>query len=315
MIATVDNSQTSEVTQPVTTPDLAEKTASSSAGFEATLKSFLKSGPAEKVSEEELFSALIGERLSSVKGSDVATKYQQALDKAIETTRAPDGYVLYEKAAGIALKDLTASGDLTEEEASGILSQSFKAAQLDSNTEALYDSRGGEGDPTIAVETMEIALMNAKAMIESFEAGDGAGSMDLDYVPAGKPGAGSATTGPSIVPDGGPVIVGDVIAPDGNVVDGANNFLFKPISENEGTLAVLLTSAMAHNVAEVLLKDENGDVIEKGRSTGYGDTGEREKFSFSKEGGEYPDNLTVEVVMNDGRTQQYSIPDPSQRYD
>jgi hypothetical protein len=78
---------------------------------------------------------------------------------------------------------------------------------------------------------------------------------------------------------------------------------------------VLLPEALAHLVDSVVIKDKDGNIIEEGHSTGYGDTGEREKFSFSKPGQNYPSDLIVEARLADGQTKVWNIPDPSQRYD
>ena len=44
--------------------------------------------------------------------------------------------------------------------------QAFDAAQLDSNVDALYDDRGGAGDPTMAMDLLENALLSARVKVE-----------------------------------------------------------------------------------------------------------------------------------------------------
>ncbi len=98
-------------------------------------------------------------------------------------------------------------------------------------------------------------------------------------------------------------------------MDGPNGFLFKPKSSKDGRLAILTPESVNHQVTSVVLKDQNGKVIEKGHSTGFGDVGTREKFAFQKPGGSYPRNLHVEVSLNNGAVLTYIIPDPTQRVD
>jgi hypothetical protein len=104
------------------------------------------------------------------------------------------------------------------------------------------------------------------------------------------------------------------VAPEGNVIDGTDGFLFKPESDGEGKLVVLLPANLAYSVESLILKDEDGNEIERGEPSGYANGG-REHFRFDKAGDEYPDNLTVEITLSDGTTKEYVIPDPSQRYD
>jgi hypothetical protein len=64
------------------------------------------------------------------------------------------------------------------------------------------------------------------------------------------------------------------------------------------------------------LVDANGNLIEEGRFTSFGDDGRnRAKFAFKKQGGQYENNITVEIHYIDGTVGKYSIPDPSKRYD
>ncbi len=283
--------------------------------FETALKSLLKPDAANQVSEEELFSALMKERIAKMKGEEAAKSYEEALARNIESVRKADGFVPFEQAANQALGEITAAGVLSSEEAKRVLAQTFKASQLDSNTAALYDSRGGENDITIAIDSMESALLKARTMTEKFDSGvEDAGMMDLNYTPSGKTGALSAPTlftGGS----GDPSAVEETNTPSGTVMDGQDGFLFKPVSSNEGTLAVLLPESLAHIVTALELLDSDGNTIESGRSTGYGDLGTREKFSFTKEGKEYPDNLRVVARLEDGTVREFLIPDPSKRYD
>ena len=218
-----------------------------------------------------------------------------------------------------ALKKLTASGTLTKEEGDAVYSQAFAGAQLDSNTSALWDRRGGANDPTMAIEKLDAALKAARTKIDTFAAGTTqvtqlslASAADGQRANLGS--LTSATTLSSISGSTAALPTGTIKA-RGAYIDGANGFLFKPISSNEGRLAVLLPESMAHLVDSVVLKDSKGKVIEKGRSVSFGDTGTREKISFSRQGGSYPKKLTVEVKLQDGSVVNYKIPDPSKRYD
>ena len=281
--------------------------------FNTLLAGILSPDSANKVNEEELFAGLIQERIKTLKGDESESKFSEMFSSEKDNMRKADGFVPFEDAAKAALQKMRDSGELTAEEADKIYSESFSAAQLDSNTGALFDGRGGAGDVTIALQELEAALLSARTKMEKFDAGtESAEERSVNEGSNGKSAASGAVSGTFTGTLSG---TSEVITPEGFTVDGANNFLFKPVSENEGTLAVLMPSELAYGVETLVLKDENGTVIEEGRSTGYGDTGEREKYAFSKPGGSYTPNLTVEARLVDGTTRQYLIPDPSQRYD
>jgi len=302
------------------TPDTSASTSSKSSSFDgAKFETFLKESlggeEAGQVSEEALFASLLQQRVETLKGAEVGMSFSAMMDgKKAEMMKA-DGFVPLEDAATGALRELRASGLLTAEESDQVYSEAFQAAQLDDNTEVLYDDRGGAGDPTIAVSDYGTAMASAKGLLEQIHSGAvTVASRFLDGVSSA---AGALTSGGiSSIPMGGTSsATGGVVTPTGNTFDGENGFLFKPISENQGTLAVLLPEAYKGMVSGVTVMDPLGNVLDDGVSTGYGEEGTREKFSFSKKGEEYPSDLTVHVSFMDGTHTQYSIPDPSQRYD
>ena len=299
IISTISNLKKYQESSTVTPSN--DDSESASKSFDGTkfvdfLKGFLTPNAANQVSEEELFSAIVRERLVDLKGDTAGATWDSAFATQKALLQKPDGFVPLEDAATNTLRTLVGSGDLTEEEANDLYQTSFAAAQLDNNVSALWDNRGGPNDTTIALATMESALEAARLMIDKFVSG------------SEKPDS-PALYGDSIDTSG------DTITPTGTTVDGADGFLFKPISVNQGTLAILMPEALAYQVESVFLKDLNGNTLDEGQSTGYGDTGERQKFSFSKKGEEYPKDLRVEVKLTNGTTRVYEIPDPSLRYD
>jgi hypothetical protein len=186
---------------------------------------------------------------------------------------------------------------------------------LDSNTDVLYDDRGGAGDITIATAEFGKAMASSQSVMEQIAAGT------LTVTARSLDGASGATTaalvggGFTAVGSGSAPTAGTTATPEGTVFDGPNGFLFKPISENQKTLAVLLPEVYKGLVSGVTVLNSLGEVLDSGASTGYGEEGTREKFSFSKPGGDYGDNLTVNVSFMDGTSTAYSIPDGSKRYD
>jgi hypothetical protein len=259
----------------------------------------LPTGAAE-INEEELYSSLVAERLSFLKSDEAAAAYQEALGAAKgEHTRA-DGYVFVEDATNAALQKLVADGTITADEASAVKGQAFMAAQLDANTNALFDGRGSGDDPTIAVESMETALLAAKAMLEKLNENPEL----VNTAAAGDvlPGATPTTS----------VAAGEVI--EGNPSDGAEGFLFKPESERDGNLVVLMPAEFTGSITSLLLKDANGNEVERGTHSGA-TNGNRDTYRFTKPGAEYTGPLTVEMTLASGGTITYAIPNPGDRVD
>jgi hypothetical protein len=312
VMTAISNLRTTEnnpANSAVTAPESPETSKTDGQDFEALLRGMVSPDGANQVNEEELFAGIIFERLKSTKGEEVANKYATSLASEKAALQKSSGYVPVEDAAKNALKSLRADGSLSSEEADTVYSEAFDAAQLDANKNALYDGRGSAGDSTIALALMESALASSKMLVEKFSSGETqATARSLD-------GNGELT------PLGAPIASGDGSTvplsnlPTGTVFDGADGFLFKPESSTDKKLAILLPEALAHQVLSVVVKDENDNTLEEGRSTGYGELGTREKFAFTKSGQEYGKNVTVHAILADGSERQWSIPDASQRYD
>lgn len=302
---------------PQNAPNPAPAPQTPASDFDTLLKGMLKPDSANKVSEEELFAGLAYERINSLKGKEAADKYKTALDTARAELRKPDGYVPHEQAAINALTALTSDGVLTADEGNKVYAEAFAGAQLDSNTSALFDNRGGPNDPTMAVAAMEAALITAKALVTGFDDKSKTPTPRslTGAAPTGTPGVGGTSAPPagSPSPSGASPVP---VTPTGQTVDGSGGFLWKPVSVNQGALAVLLPPELTGSISALKLLDANGNVVEEGRFTSDG-TGEggRTKYSFNRTGGEYGDDLTVRVELTDGSVQTWQIPDGSKRYD
>ncbi|MCB0328865.1 MAG: hypothetical protein KDD70_04360 [Bdellovibrionales bacterium] len=310
MSTSINTETIQEVTTVPATSALSTESLSSSASstgsseFDGHLRALLSSTGSSVVNEEELFAAVIQERLQATKGDSAAEAFSQQFEQHKSELTRGDGYINVEKAANMALEDMVTAGHLTESEHDEVYDHSFMAAQLDSNLTALYDGRGGEGDATIATADLETALLSARAALEALANGE---------LPAAALAAETTDT-TDATSDEVSTEGGDLVTPDGVSVDGADEFVFKPESESDGKLVILLPTEYSRRVADLLLKDENGNIIERGRGTGVAN-GNREHFRFERAGADYPENLVVEVRLTSGELVQYEIADPSQRYD
>ena len=103
-------------------------------------------------------------------------------------------------------------------------------------------------------------------------------------------------------------------AEKGEPMDGPGGFVYKPVSESDGNLVILLPEDMTGEAQSVTLRDANGKVLETGDAKGAAN-GNREHFRFDKPGGDYPGPLTVEVKLDDGSIKTVEIAAPGKRYD
>jgi hypothetical protein len=258
-------------------------------GFEAFMRGLMSDkGEDQPVSEEDLYGALLEERLSTQVSAEAATRYKELFSQELSARTRPDGYVFVEDAANAAMTRLTEEGVITADQKQDFSRQAFYAADLDGNTAQLFDGRGGEGDSSVAVASMEIALGLARATLEKGE------------IPDEELGTANESS--------------EKMVPEGQSVDGAEGFVWKPESDHEKKLVVLLPAQITGDILEVVMKDKNGNEVERGRGSGVANGG-REHFRFNRAGAEYPSDLTLEVLMKDGSRKEYQIPSPGLRYD
>lgn len=91
-------------------------------------------------------------------------------------------------------------------------------------------------------------------------------------------------------------------------------FLWKPISEKDGKLAILLPPHLTGKVKGVrIIAPDGKTTIGRGSAAGVGN-GDREHFRFSKPGSHFPDGCKVEITLNDGTKRLIEIPETGERY-
>lgn len=294
------------------------------AEFDTLMRGLLKPDGENNVNEEELFAALVQERVYSLKGQEIGDQFRAAYEKNKSQCTNSNGYCYFEKAARDSLKEFQAAGNLSVEEADKIHSEAFEAAQLDANHTALFDSHGGVNDPTMAVSKMEAALLAAQTMLEKISSGAVAApshALHAEYPALGTMPL-KSSTGISVVggtggdPDIGSKVKSE-ITPRKFKIDGNEGMLWKPFAEHTGKLIMMLPPTYTGQVASITLRNaETGQKLDTGRyfSVGEGVTA-REKWIFKKPGDKYPDNVNVVIKFRDGNTQTLHIAKPGKRYD
>ncbi len=99
-----------------------------------------------------------------------------------------------------------------------------------------------------------------------------------------------------------------------NPKDGADGFLWKPVSDSDGRLVVLSPRALTGKVVAMTVRTAGGAKIETSTYRGPGN-GDREHHRFKKPGRDYPAGCIAQFLLSDGTARDYAIPSPSQRYD
>lgn len=253
---------------------------------------FLLANTGDKVNEEQLFAAILQDRLTKHVSKEAASEFRTTIESVLKAASEGKKHIQVEDAAVKALDSLVAKKTISQEVRNKVYAEAFRAAQLDNEHNYIWDSKGGDKDNTVAVEEKAKALTSVADILSQIDSGKLKADMPK---PSSSSSAGSsATTGSGSFPKG---------------------FLFKPVSNNSGTLSILFPASSASRPKEIRLVDSSGNLIEKGRFTSMGDTGDRAKFAFSKRGDQYPSGLVVEVVLSDGSVQKFSISDPGKRYE
>lgn len=110
----------------------------------------------------------------------------------------------------------------------------------------------------------------------------------------------------SAAPSGPNIELGAQLPPTGG-------FLWKPVSDKNGDLAVLLPKQYTGKVKQVrILSPDGNKVLAKGKYSGVGN-GDREHYRFNKPGSAYPDGAIVLIEMESGAIRHFNIKDTAKR--
>lgn len=253
-------------------------------GFRNALDELLAAEPSHEISEEELFAALVADRLAADPAAHAYFLERRAHHLAAQGS--------HEGATRAALTDAVEAGHLDPGAADHIYSVAFQAAQLDDDPTTLYDARGD----TRAVAEAPAAAQSAGEILQRLE--DGVLELQLRSLAA----AGEAAlAGPAPASPSGP----------------GGGFLWKPVSESDGNLVILLPPSLRGQVERVELHREmppsSATLIETGRFSGDTHNGGRPHFRFADPGSTYGSNVHVVAYGADGAAHTWNIPHGAER--
>lgn len=137
------------------------------------------------------------------------------------------------------------------------------------------------------------------------------GTQQAGGAPAGGGGApaggGGAPAGGGASPAGGGGSKGGAPSAGTENVDGPGGFLWKPASESDGNLVVLLPPELKGNVDSVRIEDASGNTVASGRFAGDNKNGGRPHFRFDKPGAAFGNNVRAVATTKDGREVSFNI--------
>jgi hypothetical protein len=99
----------------------------------------------------------------------------------------------------------------------------------------------------------------------------------------------------------------------GSALKKSGEFLWKPVSESDGKLAIVIPKELTGKVKEVrVLSPDGKKSLAKGRFSGVAN-GDREHYRFTKPGAQYPDGAIVVITLENGSKRYVKIQESSER--
>ena len=280
--------QPATATQPKTaaTGVTAPPNTEAKAGLTAAIEKLF--GPNRKaVSEEQLQAAVVYDQLSK-ENPAAAEKFLGAFKHERRKLKGQDDRV--ENSVKLALQKVVDAG----------LLDTAKARQIQglANQVAEFDGKKGRSDAKEGTLVTDAAVGKAEQTLQQIQSG---------ALPPPPP----ASLKPSTTET-----AKEKPAPGSSETTKDPEFLWKPVSDSDGKLAVLLPSKYTGKIKELAiysaLPPSSENLVERGRYSGVGN-GDRTHFRFSKPGAGYPNGVYVVATLDDGSTIQFKINNTSQR--
>jgi hypothetical protein len=100
----------------------------------------------------------------------------------------------------------------------------------------------------------------------------------------------------------------------GRALGASGEFLWKPISDKDGKLAVLIPATLSKKIKSVkIISPHANKILATGKFSGIGN-GNRAHFRFNQPGGSFPDGSIVLLTLKDGSRRHVTIKDTEVRF-
>ncbi len=239
-----------------------------------------------RINEEELYSAIIHQQLKE-KNPTAALAFETALPEQIAKIKTNKNSTLVFKATDRVMRAFVRSKQISHDLYRQTRDYAFGDTPLRAISTAL--NKFSENSPALAEEisayrAREAAISRAKWK-ERRQAASSANSSDNAI-------AQNTSSSSNDIPSG---------------------FLWKPNSEKDNRLVILLPSTMTSSAKKVAILSPDGNkVLENGNFAGIGNGG-RQHYRFSKAGGNYPAGAQVSITFDDGTKRTVLISNTANR--
>lgn len=269
-----------------------------------------------KLSEAQLFGAVMSDKIAEHTSPEVAREFRKSFRQAKREEREKTGCRGIVNAAMRSLDQLVAGGRISQDCARVLTNESWTLSQLDQNPDnvAQRSEMGMDVSRLAGIEQFhrnnelyesgELPLTEVtNEMLSAQRVSSSGSSQSSVKVSAGAQNADSS----------GEVSVSRSTSSDfGRSPIYERGFLFKPVSDSTGKVAILMPPSLTGKVKSVSIKSSDG--IESGAYGGVGN-GFREHFRFRRPGSSYSPDLSILVTLRDGTIHTVRIPDPGLRYE
>lgn len=285
-----------------------------------------------KVLEEDLFSAAVHLQLAK-KSSDFGDHFILQLSSKLAQNKQTHGSENMFKAADRVLRQLQRSGDISKAEYQEIKAFAFGKAQLDQDrtevawtnyrdlpiesslgnstnqSSASVDAALRKFDSNEPASELEMAIFRVKEAFNSlllslvrnqssYQNSRTDTQVSAQHASQVRAHGGSTSSATSHMIDSSKYA--ETIATPGG-------FLWKPISDSDGKLAILLPPWLTTNAIGCrILSPDGSRVLASGRYSGVGN-GDRQHFRFNSPGASFPNGSIVEIQLRNGTTMQIKI--------
>jgi len=286
---------------------------------------------ASAISEQDLYAANAHQALAKLNpgsGERFLTELTQIAPKIAENHGTALGF----KAADRVMRAMVRDGTLSHAEYRDIRASALGRSQIDSDRTSLSRtnlkaSTDGAAVSRITIQSkVESNAVATVAEVQAFKHFERTHPTRIDR--AAEVGGKATISGGSVVasdqitpPTSSPPVStpaapesigGDTLIPD-KQIKAKTGFLWKPVSDSDGRLAILLPPALTgRSVGVQVLSPDGNRVLATGRYSGVGN-GFRDHFRFDRSGGNFPPNSIVKVTLNDGQVGTVLIERPGQR--
>lgn len=264
----------------------------------------------KRINEQECYAALIHRALTSKKPA-VAAKFEKQLKSASETYKGNHGEINLFKISDRLLRQFVRENSITQQEYRELRDFAFGKAQLDSNrimiSSEKVDGSKTDDTPVRALSTfykkLETNQVANAAEIAQFKAEEAKISVARWRAKKHTNNKNARTVS----------LIAPTTEKQSTINNAEEDFLWKPKSDSDGHLVVLVPKKLSEEVTSVVLKNSSGDkTLEVGRFSGIANGG-RSHFRFTAEGAAYPKNSILEINLKNDKKTQYIIKEPNNR--